>query len=33
MIGGKMKMAWVGLWMFGKRGMREVESWDKIVNE
>ena len=33
MTGGKMKMAWVGLWMFGERRMREVESWDKIVNE
>ena len=28
-----MKMAWVGQWMFGKRRMREVESWEKIVNE
>ena len=27
------KMAWIGIWMLGKRRMREVESWDKIVNE
>ena len=29
MTGGKMKMAWVGQLMFGKRRMREVESWEK----
>ena len=28
MIGGKMKMSWVGLWMLVERRMREAESWD-----
>ena len=35
MTGGKMKMAWVGQKMdsLEKGGMREVESWDLMVNE